>query len=48
VTPYQIPPLLAIIVVILCVASYLDAKDVVKKAKEFDKEKAKKAAKADA
>merc|ERR1719491_1112621 len=33
---------LAIIVVILCVASYLDAKDVVKKAKDFDKEKAKK------
>jgi hypothetical protein len=38
-SPFDVPPLLAIIVVILCVASYLDAKDVVKKAKEFDKQK---------
>jgi hypothetical protein len=42
-TPFDIPPLLAIIVVILFVASYLEAKDVVKKAKQYDEMKAKKA-----
>jgi hypothetical protein len=34
--PFEIPPLLAVIVVVLIVVSYLDAKTVVEKAKKWD------------